>query len=313
MLDALGTVYADAAALVDPQTAHVVVDGGSVVSRRATRGIELRVEEGTRGVSVELVVARGARIGTPIHTCIGFLTPRATQRVRVRLKLEPGASAQVLAHCLFPNVERGAHAMDAEIELERGAELRYNEGHYHGPAGGIVVRPRLAVRAGEGARYFSDFSLTEGRVGRLRLAQRIEAAADSVVEITARVLGGGRDEIGIEDEVLLAGRNARSLVRTRVVLADDARGKVIGITRGQAAGARGHMDCLELVRGCASARAEPIVEVSHPLAKVTHEAAVGTVDQAQLETLMSRGLDLDEAVEVIVTGILQRPAAAARL
>jgi Fe-S cluster assembly scaffold protein SufB len=53
------------------------------------------------------------------------------------------------------------------------------------------------------------------------------------------------------------------------------------------------------------ARAEPIVEVSHPLAKVTHEAAVGTVDQNQLETLMARGLSPEEAIDVIVTGILR--------
>jgi Fe-S cluster assembly scaffold protein SufB len=65
------------------------------------------------------------------------------------------------------------------------------------------------------------------------------------------------------------------------------------------------MDCLELVRGRAVARAEPIVEVSHPLAKITHEAAVGTVDQQQLETLMAHGLDPEQAIDLIVTGILQ--------
>jgi Fe-S cluster assembly scaffold protein SufB len=55
----------------------------------------------------------------------------------------------------------------------------------------------------------------------------------------------------------------------------------------------------------ATARAEPIVDVSHPLARVTHEAAVGTVDQTQLETLMAYGLRPEEAIDVIVTGILQ--------
>lgn len=34
-------------------------------------------------------------------------------------------------------------------------------------------------------------------------------------------------------------------------------------------------------------------------------AAVGTVDQTQLETLMARGLAPEEAIDVIVTGILQ--------
>jgi len=59
------------------------------------------------------------------------------------------------------------------------------------------------------------------------------------------------------------------------------------------------------VRDRATARAEPIVDVTHPLAKVTHEAAVGTVDQNQLETLMAHGLTPDEAIEVIVAGILR--------
>ena len=65
------------------------------------------------------------------------------------------------------------------------------------------------------------------------------------------------------------------------------------------------MDCLELVRDRALARAEPIVEVSHALAKVTHEAAVGTVDQKQLETLMAHGLTPEQALDVIITGILR--------
>jgi hypothetical protein len=58
------------------------------------------------------------------------------------------------------------------------------------------------------------------------------------------------------------------------------------------------------VRERAVARAVPLVSVSHPGAKVTHEAAIGSVDQAELDTLMSRGLSDERAVEVIVKGIL---------
>jgi hypothetical protein len=38
---------------------------------------------------------------------------------------------------------------------------------------------------------------------------------------------------------------------------------------------------------------------------VTHEAAVGTVDQKQLETLMAHGLTPDEAVDVVISGLLR--------
>lgn len=211
----------------------------------------------------------------------------------------------MLAHCLFPHAEFARHVMDAQIELGERAVLRYVEGHYHGWLGGIEVRPRSTVRIGPQSRFFSDFSITTGRVGRLALSQRVEADEGAVAEITARLHGRETDVIRLEDELVLAGRAARGLIKMRVALQDEARAEVVGIARGQAEGTRGHMDCLEIVRDRAVARAEPIVEVSHPLAKVTHEAAVGTVDQRQLETLMARGLSPDEVVEVIVTGMLR--------
>jgi Fe-S cluster assembly scaffold protein SufB len=44
--------------------------------------------------------------------------------------------------------------------------------------------------------------------------------------------------------------------------------------------------------------------VNHPKAHVTHEAALGSVDRKQLETLMARGLTEDEASETIIAGLL---------
>ena len=49
----------------------------------------------------------------------------------------------------------------------------------------------------------------------------------------------------------------------------------------------------------------PIVRVFHPEAKVTHEAAIGSVNKKELETLMARGLTPEQAVEMIVSGILR--------
>lgn len=71
-----------------------------------------------------------------------------------------------------------------------------------------------------------------------------------------------------------------------------------------AAGARGHVDCMEVVKDNAVAKAVPVVNVTNPLAKVTHEAAIGSVDKRQLETLMSHGLSPEKAVDIIVKGLL---------
>jgi Fe-S cluster assembly scaffold protein SufB len=80
---------------------------------------------------------------------------------------------------------------------------------------------------------------------------------------------------------------------------------VTGMTAGNAAGARGHVDCLEIVKDQAVARAIPVVSVTHPLAKVTHEAAIGSIDKKQLETLIAHGVSPEQAVDMIVRGMLR--------
>ena len=104
---------------------------------------------------------------------------------------------------------------------------------------------------------------------------------------------------------MLRGERSRGLIKTRVVLEDEARAEIIGMTEAYAKGARGHVDCMEIVQGRAHASAIPIVRVFHPEAKVTHEAAIGSVDKKELETLMARGLTPEQAVEMIVSGVLR--------
>ncbi|HEU4637741.1 MAG TPA: SufD family Fe-S cluster assembly protein, partial [Candidatus Binatia bacterium] len=65
------------------------------------------------------------------------------------------------------------------------------------------------------------------------------------------------------------------------------------------------VDCTEIVTDQAVAQAIRIVKVSHRLAKVTHEAAIGSIDQKQLETLMAHGLTPEQAVEIVVAGLLR--------
>ena len=121
-----------------------------------------------------------------------------------------------------------------------------------------------------------------------------------------KVYGKKHDDIKIWEKIHLNGIGARGLAKSRLVLSDEAKAEVKGETYGNAAYARGHVDCIELVNGeKAIAKAIPIVSVTNGKAKVTHEAALGSIDRRQVETLMARGLDEDEAVNVIVKGILR--------
>jgi len=305
LMDAFGEAGGNRGALTDTGTAHLAASGHSILSSRTVEGLEVDAHETSTGISARVTVHEGVKLRNPVHLCFGVLHKKGTQEIIMEVTLKKNSSATFIAHCIFPNAEKIRHIMDAKVDIGENAEMRYSETHYHGPYGGIEVVPKLNVRVGKNGRYFTDFTLTTGRVGTLAIDYTVEAGEDAVVELLARVFGHGSDVVKIREKVVLAGKNARGLVKARVAVEDEATAEITGITEGNAEGARGHVDCMEIVKDKAVAKAYPFVQVTHPLAKVTHEAAIGSVDKGQMETLMAHGLSPEEAVDVIVKGILR--------
>jgi uncharacterized protein len=305
LLRALGEAGGDTSALADRNVAHVSVSGSRILSLRQVTGIDVSAKEIRHGISAAIIVRAGVHLVMPVHLCFGVLHEKGTQRILMDVKLEKNSHAAFIAHCIFPKAEKVRHLMEAVVDIGEGAEMRYAETHYHGLYGGIEVVPKLSARIGRNGRYYTDFTLTSGRVGKLGIDYTVEAGENAVTELTTRVFGHANDEIVIQERVVLSGRNARGLIKARVAIEDDAKAEISGITEGNAAGARGHVDCMEIVKDRAVAKAVPVVQVNNPFAKVTHEAAIGSVDKRQMETLMAHGLSPEEAVDVIVKGMLR--------
>jgi Fe-S cluster assembly scaffold protein SufB len=305
LMNALGESGGDKAILANRDIAHLAVSGHKILSMRDVGGLAVDAREIRQGINAKVTVRSGVKIKNPVHLCFGILHKKGTQKIKMDVKLEKDSSAHFIAHCIFPRAEKVRHIMDAVVEIGENAEMRYSETHYHGQYGGIDVLPKAEIIVGKGGRYLADFVLTTGRVGRLDMDYSVEACENAVTELTARVFGHADDEIKIKEKVVLSGENSRGLIKTRVAIEDDAKGEVTGITEGNAAGSRGHVDCMEIVKDRAVAKAVPIVNVTNPLAKVTHEAAIGSIDKRQLETLMAHGLTPAEATDIIVRGILK--------
>ncbi|MDA8082701.1 MAG: SufD family Fe-S cluster assembly protein [Nitrospiraceae bacterium] len=305
LMKAFGEAGGDKAILENNEIAHIAVDGHKLLSMNSVEGLVVDAKETMTGISAKVTVIEGIKIKNPVHLCFGVLHKKGTQKIKMDVRLEKNSSAHFIAHCVFPNAEKVRHIMDAVVDIGEGAEMRYSETHYHGLYGGIEVIPKSVVKIGKNGRYFTDFTLTTGRVGKLGMDYSVEAGENAVTELTARVFGHANDDINIKEKVVLSGKNSRSIIKTRVAIEDDAQAEVTGITEGNAEGARGHVDCMEIVKDRAIAKAIPIVNVTNPLAKVTHEAAIGSVDKRQVETLMAHGLTPEEAVDIIVKGILK--------
>ena len=306
MLNAYEKAGGDRSALLNKDIASLVVHENKVLSAAEVQGIRLKYESRENGITAELLIEEGAKVKHPVHLCFGVLPQEGLQEINLRVNAQDNSEVKVIAHCIFPNAVHIIHKMDAVINIGDNASFSYRETHYHGDSGGIEVIPKAKVILGEKALYENTFSLTQGCVGKLDFDYEISSGAKSVAELIAKVYGKQDDIIKIAEKVNLNGNGARSLIKTRIVLRDRARAEVIGETYGNAPYSRGHVDCVELVNGTeAVAKAIPIVEVTNDKAKVTHEAAIGSIDSKQVETLMARGLDENEAVDVIVKGILR--------
>jgi hypothetical protein len=289
----------------DPDVAHLAIGLNQVVSSNGVEGLAVETEEVADGVHIDITVAEGAVIAKPVHMCFGLLQEEGIQKITMRLTVEPQSRIAVTAHCVFPNAEDVRHLMDAVIRVGEGAEYTYFERHIHSPQGGITVVPKARIHLARGARFKTDFELIEGRVGSIDVDYEAECDADARMEMNAAVSGKADDRIKIREIGHLNGERARGVLTSRVAVRDEASAEIYNELTASAAGAVGHVDCKEIVQGRATANAVPVVQVSHPKAHITHEAALGSVDSRQLETLMARGLTEDEATEVIINGLLR--------
>jgi uncharacterized protein len=304
LYDAFRQIGEDPNAILTPETAYLVAYGHQVVGMQSVPGVIIIPEQTRKGIHARVTVLEDQQLDQPVHLCFSLFEQYGGQHIDLELTLRPRSRATFWSHCIFTMPEIARHSMSATVDIQIGAQLTYNEVHYHGLSGGIEVIPRAQVTVGQSARYIADFTLVQGRVGLLDIDYEVKVLEDGVAELTSKVYGRETDRIHLREVVSLDGANARGLIKSRVALDNEATAEITGATYGNAAGARGHVDCLEIVRGNAKASAVPEVRVTHPQAKVTHEAAIGSVDQKQLETLMARGLSADDAVDVIVRGLL---------
>lgn len=283
---------------------HVVINANRVLSSKVVEGLEIEPQEMPDGVRARLRVARGTKIKQPVHLCFGMLPERGIQRIILDVEIEDEAEVSFMAHCTFPNAVDIQHLMEAEIRVGRNARYSYFERHWHSDEGLVRVVPVARVRLAEGARFSTEFELLKGRVGIIDIDYHTDCLAGSSAEMRARIFGRQDDRIKIKESASLDGEASRAVLVTHIAVRDEAMAEINNEIIARAPYSRGHVDCKEIIQGQGVARAVPVVEVQHPKAHVTHEAAIGSVDSKQLQTLMARGLSEDESIDLIIEGLL---------
>ena len=284
----------------------MMINGNKVLGQNEIKGFQTEHKSTRQGVNVKILIKEKVRIGAPIHLCFGMLSGVGRQIINLEFFIGKGAEVKFLAHCSFPHAKRLEHLMNAKVYLDKRAKVSYVEEHYHSESGGTSVHSKIRGKVGKGGKLFEEFRLIKGRVGTLKVDYEIDQNERSFCGLLTKIYGKKDDRIEVRESLHLNGKYASGTAKSRIILVDQAFGNVRGEIEGNASYTRGHIDCQEIVHGQgAKALSTPQISVKNPLARITHEAAIGRINKKELETLMARGLSEKEAVNLIVEGFLK--------
>ncbi|AKI97379.1 SufB/SufD family protein [Kosmotoga pacifica] len=296
----------DASRFLRRDIVSIIISGDKIIGRNTVEGVNLRAESRDNGVEIWLDVEDDIRIENPIHLCTGYLKPEGTQLVLIHIKLGKNAKVSFLSHCVFPNGKSFTHRMISDIELSESAEMNYEDVHFHSEDGGVTVKATYNATVGKKGVFKNTFHLTKTRVGKLEIEMKVDLDKEAVAEIESKVYEKQDDSVKIIEELNLNGERASGIAKTVIFATDSSKAHIINRAYGNAPYARGHIECKEIVKGGnVNVSTVPELYVKDEKAELTHEASIGRMNIKQLETLMAKGLTENEAIELVVKGMLK--------
>lgn len=296
----------DVSRLLDKKTVSIIISGDKIIGRNTLPGVQIEAEQIENGVKVFINIADGINIENPIHLCTGYLKPEGTQTVLIDTKVGKNSKVKFISHCVFPNGKKFLHRMVSNVEVDEGGSLSYEDVHFHSEDGGVTVEAFYNARLLKNAKYDNVFHLTKTRVGKLKVAMKVDLQESSSAYLESKVYEKEDDIVEITEELNLNGSFSSGIAKTIVFSTDSSSAKIINKAYGNAPYSKGHIECNEIVKGN-NVRVGTIPElyVMDEKAELTHEASIGRINLKQLETLMAKGLSEEEATELIIRGMLK--------
>lgn len=292
--------------LFDLNRFNLLVDRNRVIVRYPAPGVRSEIRETPTGVKTKVYVEPGTKLEEPVVLCFGAAESTEVQTTEGEIVVGEGADVKFTVYGAMAEGIKLKHKNNLKVRVENNARFEFLDLHYNGEDTFVELETETEALIGENAYFRSVFKQTRGRAGKVKIVLKAEVDRKGVAVFETKMIGKKDDEIYVEDVIYLNGEESRGMSKSRIVAVDETKAIFVGETYGNAPKCRGHIDCSEIIRGeKVTVKAVPVVVVNNETAKVTHEAAIGSIDKKQIETLMAKGLSEDEAVDLIVQGMLK--------
>jgi uncharacterized protein len=245
---------------------------------------------------------KGAKIKDPVQSCLFIKGENIGQNVHNIVVVEEDSELHIITGCTTAaNISSAMHLGISEIYIKKGGKLTFTMVHNWGEE--VMVRPRTVAIVEEEGVFASNYILLK----KVRSVQSYPA-----------VYLNGRGAVARFNSILVAPKGSHINSGNKIVLnAPDTRGEIIsrtittggtiiapGIIEGNAVPAKGHLECKGLILSDGIIHAIPELKGTVAGVELSHEAAVGKIAQEEIEYLMARGMDEDQATSTIVRGFM---------
>ena len=235
----------------------------------------------------------------------------AGQFERTLIVAEDDSYVSYLEGCTAPAYdENQLHAAVVEIYAGKNAEVKYStvQNWYAGDENGKGGIYNFVTKRGLCKGDNSKISWTQVETGSSitwKYPSVVLAGDNSKGEFYSVALTNNKQQADTGSKMIHVGKNTRSRIVSKGISAGMSKNVYRGLVSvgPSAIGSRNYSQCDSMLIGDdAGANTYPYIQVKDPSSRVEHEASTSKIGEDQLFYFQQRGIDLESAVGVIISG-----------
>jgi Fe-S cluster assembly protein SufB len=260
-------------------------------------------------------IPKGVRCPMELSTYFRINAAETGQFERTLIIAEDSSYVSYLEGCTAPmRDENQLHAAVVELVALDDAEIKYStvQNWYPGDENGLGGIYNFVTKRGDCRGDRSRISWTQVETGSAitwKYPSCILRGNDSAGEFYSVALTNNYQQADTGTKMIHIGKNTRSKIISKGISAGHGQNAYRGLVRisRKAENARNFTQCDSMLIGKNSgAHTFPYIEVTHPTAKVEHEATTSRIGEDQLFYCLQRGISEEDAVSLIVDGFCKQ-------
>jgi len=256
-------------------------------------------------------VPRGVKCPMELSTYFRINAKGTGQFERTLIVADEGASVSYLEGCTAPmRDENQLHAAVVELVAMDNASIKYStvQNWYPGDKEGKGGIYNFVTKRGACRGRASKISWTQVETGSAitwKYPSCILQGDDSIGEFYSVALTNHRQQADTGTKMIHIGKNTRSTIVSKGISAGHGQNCYRGLVKilKGASHSRNYTQCDSLLLGdrC-GAHTVPYIEVRNTTSRAEHEASTSKIGEDQLFYCKSRGISLEDAISMIVSG-----------